>query len=315
MGEKVAAAQLSAYLLLFVMVLIIIERLSRRRSRFQKQPGSSRYRKLPIYYLKPWQQVLALMVCCLPILLGFLLPASLLLKMTLVNSNQSFHPSTWLYARNSLSLASISAVLTVLVALMLVYSVRLNPSKWSKAITRIAAMGYAVPGSVIAVGILMALGFIDNTLANWLRQNFGFQVGLFLSGTPVGLVFAYVTRFLAASYGGIEASLAKITTNMDDAARSFGYKALGILFKVHVPMLKGSLLTAGLLVFVDVMKELPATLIVRPFNLDTLAVRVYRLASDERLLEASGGALSIVLAGLVPVILLNLAILRSRKQS
>ncbi len=313
MGEKVAATQLAAYLLFFMLVLIVIERLSRRRSRFQKQPSSSRYRKLPTYRLKPWQQIIALLLCSLPLVLGFLLPVSILLEMVLTNSNRSFAPSIWLYARNSLSLASLTAILAVLISLVLAYSVRLNPSKWNKIITRIAAIGYAVPGSVIAVGILMTLGFIDNSFANWLNQNFGLKAGLFLSGSAVGLVFAYLTRFLAVSHGGIEASLAKITTNMDDAARNFGYKALGILFKVHVPMLRGSLLTASLLVFVDVMKELPATLIVRPFNFDTLAIRVYRLASDERLIEASGSALAIILAGLVPVILLNLAIGRSRK--
>ncbi len=315
MGEKVVAAQLSTYLLFFVLVLITVERFSRRRSKFQKQPSSSRYRRLPSYHLKPWQKGLTLTLCSLALLFGFLLPAGLLLEMVLTNASRSFHPSTWLYARNSLSLASITAVLAVLISLILVYSVRLNPNSWNRIITRIAAIGYAVPGSVIAVGILMTLGFVDNSFAGWLEQNFCLKIGLFLGGSAVGLIFAYLTRFLAVSHGGIEASLAKITTNMDDAARNFGYRALSILFKVHVPMLRGSLLTASLLVFVDVMKELPATLIVRPFNFDTLAVRVYRLASDERLIEASGGALAIVVAGLVPVILLSLAIARSRNQS
>lgn len=315
MGEKVAAVQLSALLLFFVLLLMIIERLFRRRSRFQRQPSSSRYQKLFNYRLKLYQQIIAFLACFLPILLGFLLPTALLLKMVLTNSGHSFYPSTWIYARNSLFLASITAVLVVAISLILVYGVRLKPNRWNKTITQIAAIGYAVPGSVIAVGILMTLGFIDNSFANWLEKSFNIKLGLFLSGTALGLVFAYLVRFLAVAHGGIAASLAKITNNMDDAARNLGQKTLGILLKIHVPMLKGSLLTAGLLVFVDVMKELPATLIIRPFNFDTLAVRVYRLASDERLIEASGGALVIVVAGLVPVILLSLAIGSSRQTS
>ncbi len=309
LGEKVTATQLSTCLLFFVLVLMVIERFSRRRSRFQKQPSSSRYRKLLTYNLKPWQQAMSLILCSLPLFFGFLLPAGLLLEMVLTNAGRSFNSDTWLYARNSISLASLTAILAVLISLILVYSVRLNPSKWNKVITRIAAIGYAVPGMVIAVGILMTLGFSYD----FLEKSFGLEVGLFLGGSVFALIFAYLIRFLAVSHGGIEASLAKITTNMDDAARNFGYKALTILLKVHAPMLKGSLLTASLLVFVDAMKELPATLIVRPFNFDTLAVRVYRLASDERLIEASGSALAIVVAGLVPVILLSLAITRSRK--
>jgi len=158
----------------------------------------------------------------------------------------------------------------------------------------------------------MHLGWLDNQVDAWMRATFGLPTGLLLSGTIAGLVFAYLVRFLAVAYGGVEASLNKITPSMDDAARSLGRRGLATLLQVHVPLLRGSLLTAGLLVFVDVMKELPATLIVRPFNFDTLAVRVYRLASDERLADAAAGALAIALVGLVPVIVLSIGIARSR---
>jgi len=160
--------------------------------------------------------------------------------------------------------------------------------------------------------VLMHLGWLDNRIDAWMQATFGLSTGLLLSGTIAGLVFAYLVRFLAVAYGGVEASLNKITPNMDDAARSLGRRGLGTLLRVHVPLLRGSLLTAALLVFVDVMKELPATLIVRPFDFDTLAVRVYRLASDERLQDAAAGALAIALVGLVPVIVLSIGIARSR---
>ena len=146
------------------------------------------------------------------------------------------------------------------------------------------------------------------------RAVFGVGPGLLFSGTILGLVFAYLVRFLAVAYGGVEASLQKVTRSMDDASRSLGRRGFGTLWQVHLPLLRGSLLTAALLVFVDVTKELPATLIVRPFDFDTLAVRVYRLASDERLVEAAPGALAIALVGLVPVIVLSRALTRSRDQ-
>ena len=159
----------------------------------------------------------------------------------------------------------------------------------------------------------MPLGFIDNAVDGWMRDVFGISTGLLLSGTIVGLVFAYLVRFLAVSFGTVEAGLGKVTRSMDEAAGAWD-TGPSTLVRVHAPILRGSLLTAMLLVFVDVIKELPATLIVRPFNFDTLAVRVYRLASDERLVEASGGALAIVLVGILPVIVLSTAIARSRER-
>ena len=311
MGERLAAVQLAAWLLLFVLALLVLERRSRSRWR---QPGSTnRYRALLSYRLRGVRSVVAAVACSLPVLLGFLLPAALLLRMTLRSSAAAFNPQIWAYARNSLVLATIAALLAVLVGLVLAYGTRVRPNALNKTAARIAAMGYAVPGSVIAVSILISFGWLDARLDALMRATFGLSTGLLLSGTMVGLIFAYVVRFLTASFNTLEAGLGAITPTMDDAARSLGKRSLTRLWGVHVPLLRGSLLTAALLVFVDVIKELPATLIVRPFNLDTLAVRVYRLASDERLAEASGGALAIVLAGILPVIVLSVAITRSRK--
>lgn len=312
LGERIAAVQLAAWLLIFVLALLVLERSS--RSRWQ-QPGSvNRYRSLFTYSLKRGRALAASFACALPIILGFVLPAALLLTMTLQNAERAINPQFWTFARNSLLLASIAAFLAVVIGLVLAYGVRIRPNKLNKLATRVASMGYAVPGSVIAVSVLISFGWLDNSLAQFLQATFGLSTGLFLSGTAVGLVFAYLVRFLTASFNTVEAGLAAVTRTMDDAARSLGKTSLQRLRSIHVPLLKGSLLTAALLVFVDVIKELPATLIVRPFNLDTLAVRVYRLASDERLLEASGGALAIVAAGTLPVILLSIAITRSRTQ-
>jgi iron(III) transport system permease protein len=173
-------------------------------------------------------------------------------------------------------------------------------------------MGYAVPGTVIAVGVIIPFAAFDNALDGWMRARFDISTGLLLSGTLAALLFAYLVRFLAVSLQTVEAGLGKIRPSMDEAARSMGGSSGEIIHRVHIPMLKGSLLTALLLVFVDVLKELPATLILRPFNFNTLAVRAYELASDERLADASYAALSIVIVGILPVILLSRSITHSR---
>jgi len=177
---------------------------------------------------------------------------------------------------------------------------------------RIAAIGYAVPGSVIAVGVLLPLGWLDNQIDTWSRAVLGLSTGLLLSGTITALVFAYLVRFLAVSFGSVEASLTKIKLSLDDTARSLGCGPTKMLVRVHIPLLWGGLLTAAMLVFVDVIKELPATILIRPFNFDTLAVRAYQLAADERLAEAAAPALAIVVVGMIPVIFLSLRIAQYR---
>jgi iron(III) transport system permease protein len=179
----------------------------------------------------------------------------------------------------------------------------------------LATLGYAVPGAVIAVGVLVPLGQFDNALDAWSRSTFGVSTGLLLSGTIAALVFAYLVRFLAVGFGAVESSLDRIKPSLDDAARSLGCGTVATLRKVHLPLMRSGLVTGLILVFVDVMKELPATLIVRPFNFDTLAVRVYNLASDERLAEAAAPALAIVVVGLLPVLLLSWQMVASERSS
>jgi iron(III) transport system permease protein len=199
-----------------------------------------------------------------------------------------------------------------MIALMLSYSKRLFKSPLINTSVQIASLGYAVPGTVIAVGVLMPFAWLDNSIDGWMRANFDISTGLLLSGTLVALVFAYTVRFLSVSIQAIDAGLGKIKPSMDDAGRSLGLSPFKVLRQIHFPLMKGTVLTALLLVFVDVLKELPATLILRPFNFNTLAVRAYEMAADERLADAGAPALMIVLVGLIPIILLSKAISHSR---
>ncbi len=302
LGERLAATQLAAFLLIFIFALILLEQFSRGRGKYYQSSGSQSFQKYP---LRGFRAIAALLFCMAPLLLGFFIPAGLLLRMTLNNWQQVFDQRFWNFASNSLIVSGIAAGIAIVVGVILAYGLRLNRSITTRVAAYVASMGYAVPGSVIAVGILVPFGWFDNAIDSWMRSTFNISTGLLLSGTIFALIFAYLVRFLALSFNSIEASLTNIQPNLDDASRSLGFGATNTLFRIHVPLLWKGVLAATILVFVDVMKELSATLIIRPFNFDTLAVHVYNLASDERLAEASGSALAIVLVGLIPVILLS----------
>jgi iron(III) transport system permease protein len=314
LGERAAAAQLSAFLLLFILVLILLERWSRNKMSV-RQSSTGRYRQLFVYDLKGWKAWASTLFCSFPVVVGFLIPVIILTDMMIANFSVAVDTRFVQFSLNTILVASLAGIFALIVALIMAYGTRLNPNFLTKTSTRIGSMGYAIPGSVIAVGILIPFGWMDNTIDAWLRETVGVSSGLILSGTIFALVFAYVVRFLAVAFNTVEASLGKITPNMDEAAEGMGYSFGKILRKVHIPMMSGSLFAAIMLVVVDVIKELPATLIVRPFNFDTLAVQVYRLASDERLAESSGAALAIILVGLVPVIILSRSITKTRKMS
>ncbi|MEX0722910.1 MAG: iron ABC transporter permease [Gracilimonas sp.] len=311
LGERPAAAQLAAFLLAFIVVLLVLERWSRNRISNEKA-NSSRFKRLNRFYLKGFKAGAAFTVCFIPVLVGFILPVILLLEMFFSNLDHLNFKFIEL-SFNSFTVSALTGFLAVFLALIMAYSARLNPTRSVKFFNRVSSLGYAIPGSVIAVGVLIPFGLFDNTIDSFFRENLGFSSGLLLSGTIFAMVFAYLVRFLSVSFGGVEASMEKITPNMDEAARGMGYRFSKVLRSIHIPMMSGGLLTAGLLVFVDVMKELPATLIVRPFNFDTLAVQVYRYASDERLAESAGAALMIVLVGIIPVIIISRTIAKSRK--
>ena len=311
LGDRVAAAQLASMLLGFVLFLLMVERISRGRARYNNTTG--RNRPLAGAQLSGLPAALAIIVCSLPLLLGFILPAVLLLKMALTEGDAQFGERFVMLARNSFVLASITAGIAVLLALLLAYGARLSKTTLANALNRLVGLGYAVPGAVIAVGVLIPVTRLDNWLAGQWLLWFGYNPGLLLTGGIAALIYAYLVRVLGVALHSIESSLAKITPSMDDAARSLGLGQSETLRRVHAPMLRGSLLTAALLVFVDVMKELPATLVMRPFNFDTLATQAYTLASDERLAEASTASLAIVAVGLLPLIAISRQISRRRK--
>lgn len=311
LGDRIAAAQLSALLLGFVVLVLMLEQASRGRARFN---NTSRHQVLPVRTrLSPVAGLIACLACLMPLLFGFLLPGGLLLDMAFSEGDAQFGVRFVELARNSFVLASVSALVAVGLAVLLAYAARLSRAALPRHLNRIVGLGYAVPGSVIAVGVLIPVTRLDAMLASGWQSLFGVNPGLILTGGVAALVYAYMTRFLSIALQTVESSLGKITPSMDDAARSMGYGKLATLRRVHVPMLRGSLLTAALLVFVDVMKELPATLVMRPFNFDTLATQAHTLAADERLAEASTAALTIVAVGLLPMLILSHQIVKSRR--
>ncbi|WP_237214033.1 ABC transporter permease [Falsiroseomonas oryziterrae] len=308
LADRPAAAQLAACLMGLVALLLLLERLSRGGRRFH--PTTTRSPPLRPVVLHGWKEAAAIAACAGPVLLGFVIPAGTLLALMLQQGNPFELRRVLPFAWNSLTLAAITAVLAVLLAALLAWAQRLHPSPVRAAANRVASLGYAIPGSVIAVGALVPFGLFDNALDAWMRATFGVSTGLLLSGTIAALVFAYLVRFLGVGLSSVESGLTRIKPSLFSAARVLGRSPGRAVREVELPLARGALLTAAVLVFVDTMKELPATLIVRPFDFDTLAVRVYNLASDERLAEASTAALLIVVVGLLPVVALVRAMRR-----
>ncbi|MFY2824234.1 ABC transporter permease [Ruegeria sp. MALMAid1280] len=301
-GDRAAAAQLALCLLGFALVMAMAERIQRGKAKYY-QAGKS-HASLPSAQLKGWQSVAAFTLCAVPVLLGFLLPVFILIQMGL-QSEQNLLSRRYIgFIQNSLTLAGTAAVVTVFAAICVGFFQRLRPGRGSATAGYLARLGYAVPGGVIAVGLMVPFASFDNALDAWMRQNFDISTGLLVTGSIWLLIAAYMVRFLAAALSAYEGGQSTVHANMDAAARSLGQTPLGTLRRVHLPILTPSLLTALLIVFVDVMKELPATLIMRPFNFDTLAVQAYRLASDERLEGAAVPSLVILAVGLLPVILI-----------
>jgi iron(III) transport system permease protein len=303
MGNPGGAAQIALVLLGFVIMVIWLERHSRRRQRFH---GTTTRRKPPVgFQLRGLKAGLAMLCCGLPIIAGFLVPASVLIVYALGRLGEDGIAAHLIHTGNSVLLAGVAAILTLVIGVFLAYAQRLWPTGLVRGAVRWASIGYALPGVAIAIGVLLPMGAFDNAVDGFMRAEFGVSTGLMISGGIGALMIAYVVRFLAISLGAAEAGLGKVTPNVDMAARALGHGPLATLIKVHLPLIRGSVLTGAVLVFVDTMKELPATLVLRPFNFDTLATYVYQYASDELLEECSLAALTIVAAGILPVILLN----------
>jgi iron(III) transport system permease protein len=313
MGNRAGGAQVACVLLAFIVGLIVIERRARAKKAYQN--SGTRMRPVDGTPLRGARAVLASLACALPVLLGFVVPASVLARNAILRFSDSWTPEFARYATNSLGLSLTAALVALSIGLFMAYASRLGKGATLKWLTRLASLGYAVPGTVLAIGILAPFGAFDNALDAMSRATFGVGTGLLFSGTLFALVFAYVVRFLALSFGTVDAGLGRVRPTVDMAARTLGCGPGKVLLRVHLPVIKGSLLTAVLLVFVDCMKELPATLLLRPFNFETLATHVFQFASSEQIEQAGLGAMAIVAAGLLPVILLSRSIAQSRDWS
>ena len=304
-GDVAAAAQLASILLLFVALLMITERYSRREARYYSKgaqsTGSSKIQ------LKGSKALWAWIGCMIPLTFGFLIPLVVL-------AYWSVFEATWidsgflLLIWHSFSLAILTAIVAVILALVLAYASRSQRGQLINSVIAAAGFGYAVPGTVIAVGVLIPLVWLDHQIIAIINYLFALDIGLLLSGSLVALIFAYTVRFLAVSLGTVKSGLDKISPSIDFAARSLGQRPRKIVQLIHAPLMKSSVVTALLIVFVDVLKELPATLMLRPFDFNTLAVRAFELASDERLADSAPASIMIVLVGIIPVILLSRSI-------
>ena len=310
MDSTAGAAQLASVLVAFTLVLVVLERASRRSRRYHDT--TTRVQALPDYPLSTTRGAAALLWCATPVALGFVLPACVLGGYAMDFYSVTLEADYLDYVWNSMMLAVWAAVIAALAGIVLAYGVRLSPRRTMRGLAEFATIGYAIPGAVLAVGIMVPLGKFDNTIDAMSRAMFGLPLGLLISGTAAGLVIGYVVRFLALGYRTVDSGLSRITPSIEGAARTLGATPTRALVRVHVPLVRPSVIAAALLVFVDTMKELPLTLILRPFNFDTLATFVYQYASDELLEECALGALTIVAAGVVPVILMSRTITRSR---
>lgn len=304
------AAQLATVMLLFVLALMIAERWLRGNAKSHHTTG--RYRAIPFEELSGWRAWAAPLVAMLPVTAGFLVPGGLLLRHSISHVSAVFEAAFLSAALNTLLLAVLAAVTTVMAAIILAYAKRVVSSRMLPAAVRLSGFGYAVPGTVLAIGLLIPLAAADNVIDAGMRSWFGVSTGLLLSGSLFALTLAYAIRFLTVALGGVEAGLERISPNLDAASRTLGETALSTLWRIHLPLMLPALGAAALLVSVDAMKELPATLLLRPFNFETLATHVYALAGIEQFEHASPGALLIVLAGLVPLLLLHRAIAGGR---
>ena len=308
-GDTAAAAQLAASLLAFVILLVLLERYSRRRARYHSAAESRA--RADLIPLSGSKAIMACVICFSPLMFGFIIPATQLLLWAVFEAE----PLGWDFvglAWNSFSLAFLAAIIAVILAIILSYAKRTKPIKPVRTVLAMAGFGYALPGTIIAIGVLIPLAWLDHRLIDIFGSLGWDSPGLLLSGSLVALLFAYTVRFLAVALGSVQSGLEKIKPSLDHVGRSMGHSPLDILRKIHVPLMRSSILTAVLIVFVDVLKELPATLILRPFNFNTMAVRAYELASDERLVDAAPASIMIVLVGLIPVLMLHASIARRR---
>ena len=304
------AAQIAMVMLAFVLALLALERSARRGKRFHHM--SRRYRPIRRAELCVLRRWLVFGLCFLPVLFGFVLPAGIISWHAVSQLGQWSDPAFWRAALHTGGLAAAAAAVACLIGLFMVYGARASAGRLPRWIAQGTALGYAVPGAVLAVGVLIPLAAFDHWLADAVEAALGIDIGLVLTGSAAAIVFAYVVRFVAIAHGAVDAALGRVTPSMELAARTLGSSRGQVLARIHVPMIRGSLVTAALLIFVDSAKELPATLILRPFDFETLATSLYNAASLEQLARSGPAALAIVVVGLAPVMALARTLDRSR---
>jgi iron(III) transport system permease protein len=308
LGDLSSAIRLSAMLMVFVFALMAVERSQRGRAAFAG--GRASERPLLRARLSGRAALLAFSMCAIPFMFGFAIPVAQLGYWASGTAASVIDLSFVRLVANTFTLAGAAAALCVMIAVLLIYASRLNPRPWLRQLSRVTVLGYSMPGAVVAVGVLVPLAWIDHRVDGVMQATIGIPTGLLLSGTLIALVFAYAVRFMAVAFLPVESGFTRICGHVDDAARSLGASPSCALRKISLPLLRGTLLGAVILVFVDVLKELPLTLILRPFNFDTLATRAYQLATDELIAVSANYALVIILAGVIPVILLNRVVAR-----
>jgi iron(III) transport system permease protein len=295
-----AASQLASVLIVFVLVLIFAEQFSRSSMQYGAVGRQASHRRIGLSRTKAW--LASLYAGCI-FSVAFLIPMIQLLVWAMEATTTDLDSRYWAFVQHSLWLSGLGAFIVTLLALLLGYAGRQKPGAFTQFIQRLATIGYAIPGAVLAVGIFIPVAWTDNQLIDWLAP-MGWEGTAILKGTLLVMLLAYVVRFLAVGFGPVESGLNRITRSLDEAARIMGSSTRSLLVRVHLPMLRASLFTAAALCFVDIMKEMPITLMTRPFGWDTLAVRVFEMTSEGEWERAALPSVAIVLAGLIPVIFL-----------
>jgi len=293
------AAQIASVILVLVLGLLMLERLGRKQSKFHQ---TSKHARPPVREaLSASGRMGAIVLCAVMVGVGFFMPFGIMLHHSLSNPELWLKADLWSATGTTIWIAAVAALVTVSCGVVLIYAVRLSAAKWVRYVLPLTAIGYAAPGAVIGLGILIPMAAFDNILADWIEAATGIDIGLLITGTATAVIFAYCVRFFAIAYGAVDAAFGRITPSMGMASRSLGLGAGATLKRVHYPLMRGSLLTAALLIFVDSSKELPATLLLRPFGFDTLATHIYGYASLEDINGASPASIVVILVSLLAV--------------
>ncbi len=293
------AAQIACMILMLVIFLVVLEKYSRRNIRFHQLTKQKRAPHAEVF--SPATPTVAVIVCLVPIVFGFLMPVAIIGSHALDRVELWSSPKLWSAALTTIWVAAFAAVITITAGVVLVYGARMSRSRLTRMLIPVTTVGYAAPGAVLALGIIVPVAAFENQLADMWQRVWGYDPGLFFTGTSAAVIFAYSVRFFAISFGAVDAAFGRVTPNMGMASRSLGKGAFATLLLVHLPMVRGSLLIAALLIFVDSAKELPATLLLRPFGFNTLATHVYDFASLEDIERAAPGALVVILVSIVAV--------------